>query len=72
LVLFTPPRFEATSKKGNLMKLPDLSFFRAKRNFETPERHLTSEQSQHLVIWKRVLFIPLRPLSDQLHIVMPR
>ena len=46
------------------MKFLDLSFFHAKRNCETPERHSTSDQSQHVLISKRVLFIPLRAPSE--------
>jgi hypothetical protein len=55
----TVPNEELHGVMG-LMKFPNLSFFRAKRNCETPERHSTSDQSQQVLISKRVLLIPLR------------
>jgi hypothetical protein len=52
------------------MKFPYFPLFPGKRVGEIPDRHSSSDRSQHLLVSNRVLFIPLRSPSDQLQIVM--
>ncbi len=57
---------------ANVMKFPYFPLFRAKKNCETPEPQLNFDKSQHHLLSKRVLLIPVRSPNDHLQIVVFR